>query len=90
RYPWLSEQDVNKEMTPGKISAMTTLGVPYPDGYDQFALKDYDTQAQQIADGLSQNGITVEKDKEIVALIGYLQRLGTDIKMERTARVETK
>ena len=77
-------------MTPGKISAMTTLGVPYPDGYDQFALKDYDTQAQQIADGLSQNGITVEKDKEIVALIGYLQRLGTDIKMERTARVETK
>lgn len=90
RYPWLSEQDVNKALTPGKISAMTTLGVPYPDGYDQFALKDYDTQAQQIADGLSQNGITVEKDKEIVALIGYLQRLGTDIKMERTARLETK
>ena len=43
-------------------------------------------QAQQIVDNLKSAGITVDKDKEIVALIAYLQRLGTDVKVDRTAR----
>jgi cytochrome c oxidase cbb3-type subunit I/II len=37
-------------------------------------------QAAKIADGLKKGGIDVEADREIVAMIAYLQRLGTDIK----------
>ncbi len=86
RYPWLFNQDVDLTVTPKKIAAMQTLGVPYPDGYDQVAVKDYQTQARQIKEGLGASGIQVDENKEIVALIAYLQRLGTDIKMDRTAR----
>jgi cytochrome c oxidase cbb3-type subunit I/II len=37
------------------------------------------SQAQQISAGLKTAGIDVAPDKEIIALIAYLQRLGTDI-----------
>ncbi len=79
-YPWLFEQNWDKEMTPNKIRAMQTLGVPYPEGYDAQALADAESQAQAISDGLANDGIKVIPDKEIVALIAYMQRLGTDIK----------
>ena len=58
---------------------MQSLGVPYADGYDKLANADLISQAQQIASGLKSSGIDVEPDKEIIALIAYLQRLGTDI-----------
>ena len=79
-YPWLFEQNWDKEMTPNKIRAMQTLGVPYPDGYDNQAVADAETQARAISDRLAADGLKVNPDKEIVALIAYLQRLGTDIK----------
>jgi cytochrome c oxidase cbb3-type subunit I/II len=37
-------------------------------------------QAETIALDLQKNGVPAEPDKEIIALIAYLQRLGTDIK----------
>jgi cytochrome c oxidase cbb3-type subunit I/II len=37
-------------------------------------------QADIIAADLQKQGIDVTSDKEIIALISYLQRLGTDIK----------
>jgi cytochrome c oxidase cbb3-type subunit I/II len=89
-YPWLSEQNTNKSLVPAKINAMRKLGVPYPEGYEQVALKDYDMQAQKIVESLRQSGIEVDKDKEIIALIAYLQRLGTDIKLERSATASIK
>ena len=36
-------------------------------------------QASKIAAGLHSNGIEVEDQREIIAMIAYLQRLGTDI-----------
>ena len=79
-YPWLYDQDWNKEITEVKIRAMQTLGVPYADGYDQQALADAETQAQEISDRLKQQDqIEMTKDAEIIALIAYLQRMGTDI-----------
>ncbi len=83
-YPWLTEQTVDIETTPAKIGAMQKLGVPYPPGYESVAVKDYHSQAQKIVESLGASGIQVDSDKEIVALIAYLQRLGTDIKMERS------
>ena len=58
---------------------MQKLGVPYPDGYDELAVDDLMKQANEITHGLKAEGIDVEPDSEIIALIAYLQRLGTDI-----------
>ena len=75
------ELDVSK--TAAKIEAMQTLGVPYEEGYAEKALDDLWAQAKEIADELNQDpDIIVTKDKEIIALIAYLQRLGVDIKTE--------
>jgi cytochrome c oxidase cbb3-type subunit I/II len=79
-YPWLFEQSLHTEDTGDKINAMRTLGVPYAEGYEAIANQDLKKQADQIAQNLKAAGIEVKPDKEIVALIAYLQRLGTDIK----------
>ncbi len=60
---------------------MRKLGVPYPDAYEFTALDDLKAQAKAISDNLKQTGAPVEADREIIALIAYLQRLGTDIKV---------
>jgi len=80
RYPWLITDDLNTKYTAKKIRVMMTLGVPYPEGYDEHAVEDLMTQAQQIADELKTAGIETPANKEIIALIAYLQRLGIDIK----------
>jgi len=78
-YPWLASKDMNYACTPKKIRAMQTLGVPYPDGYDEKAVDDLKKQAAEIAGSLRSAGHDVEDQKEIIALIAYMQRLGTDI-----------
>jgi cytochrome c oxidase cbb3-type subunit I/II len=79
-YPWLLEDDLDESTTESKINAMRTLGVPYPDGYEKIALQDLRKQADAISDNLKSEKIKVNRDKEVIALIAYLQRLGTDIK----------
>ncbi|MGB3467563.1 MAG: cytochrome-c oxidase, cbb3-type subunit I [Cyclobacteriaceae bacterium] len=80
-YPWLFTQNWDKESTPDKISAMMTLGVPYPEGFEEKAIAEAEEQAVKIATGLEKDDISVSPDAEIIALIAYLQRLGTDIKV---------
>ncbi|WP_036674568.1 cytochrome-c oxidase, cbb3-type subunit I [Pedobacter heparinus] len=79
-YEWLVTQSLDTSTTRSKINAMRTLGVPYEAGYENRANRDLDAQARAIADDLQKNNIKVKSDKEIIALIAYLQRLGTDIK----------
>ena len=81
-YPWLIANDLDTSTLAKKIRVMQQLGVPYPADYDQQARGDLDLQAQQIANNLKSQGIDTPPDKEIIALIAYLQRLGTDIKGE--------
>jgi len=81
-YPWLFEDELNTELTPRKIRAMQTLGVPYPEGYDQIAIEELTYQAESIAKNLEKDGLQVLPNSEILALIAYLQRLGTDIKVK--------
>lgn len=86
-YPWLIKDQLDISLTPAKIRAMTTLGVPYdeapyPANYDQVANEDLKKQAEEIAADLQQNGIDVKSDREIIALIAYLQRLGRDISVK--------
>lgn len=79
-YPWLLDRKIDTSMIPAKIRAMQKLGVPYPEGYDQQATADLMKQADVIAADLKKSKIETNSDAEIVALIAYLQRLGTDIK----------
>jgi len=59
---------------------MQKLGVPYPEGFDEVATEDALNQAGKIANNLKASDIEVLPNTEIIALIAYLQRLGTDIK----------
>ena len=88
-YPWLFEQEIDKDLTAGKINAMRTVGVPYAEGYENSANEDLDKQAKRIAENLQMEGIEVAKEAEIIALIAYLQRLGQDIKAQKTADTST-
>ena len=81
-YPWLFDDELDTAMTAPKIRAMITLGVPYAKGYDKIANKDLMTQATAIAARLKKDGAETMPNKEIVSLIAYLQRMGTDIKGE--------
>ncbi len=81
-FPWLITDKLDTTHTRDKITLMRKLGVPYPKGYEDQAVADLQQQAQKIADGLEQSKIVTDWDTEIVALIAYLQRLGTDIKVE--------
>ena len=80
-YPWLIEQELDTTTTIAKINAMRTLGVPYPLNYEKTANNDLDKQASAISDNLLKDNIKVKNDREIIALIAYMQRLGTDIKV---------
>lgn len=83
-YPWLAEDDLNTAHTAAKIKALRKLGTPYEAGYEQIAVDELQAQAKKVANNLKAKGIEQEglENKEIVALIAYLQRLGTDIKTE--------
>ena len=61
---------------------MRKLGVPYPAGYEAIANDELKKQANQIAANLKKEKINIASDKQIIALIAYLQRIGRDIKME--------
>jgi cytochrome c oxidase cbb3-type subunit I/II len=79
-YPWLLTHTLDTSSTATKINALRSIGVPYEEGYEKFANQDLEKQANQIADDLINNGIPADWDKEVIALIAYIQRLGTDIK----------
>ena len=81
-YDWLFTQELNTESTESKINGMRKLGVPYADGFEKSANDELMKQANEITQDLAKNDIRVESNKEIIALIAYLQRLGTDIKGE--------
>lgn len=92
KYPWLFSSEMDVMSIESKIKAMQTLGVPYEAGYEKVAKADVEAQAKTIADNLLQDddvqkmmkmdGLSKIENKEIIALIAYLQRLGTDIKKQ--------
>jgi cytochrome c oxidase cbb3-type subunit I/II len=93
-YPHLIEKELDTDYTTDKISAMRTLGVPYPEGYEDQALADLEAQAAEIAANIKkEKDIDVNPNAKVIALIAYLQRLGNDIKrgqMEAAAAAAPK
>jgi cytochrome c oxidase cbb3-type subunit I/II len=79
-YPWLYTAALDTSHVEGKIIALQRLGVPYPPGYEAEAVRELREQAERVSADLGAAGQSAEADREIIALIAYLQRLGTDIK----------
>ncbi|MFE7088785.1 cytochrome-c oxidase, cbb3-type subunit I [Sphingobacterium spiritivorum] len=84
-YPWLIDQKLDNSIIKEKMNAMRVLGVPYSDKDIENAHADIAKQAEAIAKDLAANQVKVGSDREIIAIIAYLQRLGTDIKAEPAA-----
>lgn len=87
RYPWLFDNDLNISTTASKIHAMRKMGVPYSSKLESTANDILKVQADQIAESLKKDKIEISSNKEIIALIAYLQRLGKDA---RTSGVSNK
>jgi cytochrome c oxidase cbb3-type subunit I/II len=83
-YPHLAEDQLDLRDIPAKIAALRKLGTPYPKGFEKEAIGDAKAQAQKIAKNLAEQGVKDAniEEKEMVAIIAYLQRLGTDIKVQ--------
>lgn len=83
-YPWLHSSAYNVASIVPKISAMRAIGVPYEKGMEEEVEALVKAQAEEIVARLAEQdeNIKTSADKEIIALIAYLQRLGTDIKVE--------
>ena len=82
-YPWLFEKSIDIASTKSKIHAMRKLGVPYPHHYEAIADQDLRKQADAIAANLKKEKINIKSDRQIIALIAYLQRVGKDIKADK-------
>ncbi|MEP5253926.1 MAG: cytochrome-c oxidase, cbb3-type subunit I [Winogradskyella arenosi] len=100
-YKWLVKNELDKTQTEAKMRGMVQLGVPYTEEDIANAQQQMTAQGTQIEKNLyadpdfeatyeadKQNGgpdFVEMRDREIVALIAYLQRLGTDIKVQDIA-----
>ncbi len=97
-YKWLTRNELDKSQTEAKMRTMVKLGVPYSDEEITNAQQSMTDQGTQIEKNLYNDPDFVEayendknssgtdfvemRNREIVALIAYLQRLGTDIKVK--------
>jgi len=79
-YAWMLRNRLDFAAIQGRVDAMAMLGVPYGAAIGHAPAMARD-QARALATSIaSQGGPQDLADKEIVALVAYLQRLGTDIR----------
>ncbi len=78
-YPWLFDKKIDYAILKKKMEVMVALGVPYTQEEVDNSVALAQEQARRITDGLMTSGVP-EKilDKEVIALISYMQRLGVD------------
>ena len=77
-YPWLLEDRYDVADLQASVSALQKVGVPYTDAEIAQVSESVAVQAKGIVDSLATGKIQAEPDREIIALIAYLQRLGRD------------
>lgn len=78
-YDWLTDNKTDFGVLPKKLAVMQSLGVPYTDEEIKNASNDAKIQAEKITQGLVPSGVSEKmRDKQMIALIAYLQRLGID------------
>jgi cytochrome c oxidase cbb3-type subunit I/II len=77
-YPWLLEATVDPADIQASVRALKKAGVPYSDADVDGVEASMQAQAQGIVTSLAGANLEATPDKEIVALIAYLQRLGRE------------
>jgi cytochrome c oxidase cbb3-type subunit I/II len=78
-YTWLFSSKIDFDSLPKKLSALQKVGVPYSEEEINNSIANAKEQAQVITDDLVKSNVPAAIiDKEIIALIAYLQRLGKD------------
>lgn len=78
-YEWLFRKKIDFKILSKKLSVMAALGVPYSETDIKQASSNAERQAQEITMELAKDGVNLNmENKEIMALIAYLQRLGVD------------
>jgi cytochrome c oxidase cbb3-type subunit I/II len=77
-YRWLLAQRYDTADVAASLAALRRVGLPYTDAELAAAPASMRAQSQGIVDRLAAGGITTSGDREIVAVIAYLQRLGRD------------
>ncbi|MGD1030459.1 MAG: cytochrome-c oxidase, cbb3-type subunit I [Opitutaceae bacterium] len=75
-FQWLLSNPLDEGSLPGKIAVQRQLGVPYPAWTDAEIAASVSAQARAIALDLRGAGAYVAPDREVIALIAYLQHLG--------------
>jgi cytochrome c oxidase cbb3-type subunit I/II len=75
-YPAMLKKDTDINALPSKLAVQRTLGVPYPNWTPEQINERVNDQAHAIAKDLRAAGAYVAPEKEIIALIAYLQSLG--------------
>jgi cytochrome c oxidase cbb3-type subunit I/II len=84
-YPWLQRDPIDWVAVARGVSAQTSLGVPYTPDEVRHAVDAARSQAREIARAIAQQGGPAGlENARVVALIAYLQRLGTDIRKAPT------
>ena len=78
RYPWLLDAPLDLSLTQRKMKAMKVLGVPYTPKEIADGTWNARVQAKEIVANLAEAKIEADPNTEIIALIAYLQRMGTD------------
>ena len=79
-YPWLFDATAEIAIAADKMRVLKRLGVPYTDAQIADAVTDYQQQAVDIEKALHVDGKTdAFYDREIIALVGYLLRLGNNL-----------
>jgi cytochrome c oxidase cbb3-type subunit I/II len=77
-YPWLLKQRLDSADVTASVRALRAAGVPYSEGEVAGAATAMRRQGDEIVSRLAPAGLHTEPDREIVAVIAYLQRLGRD------------
>jgi len=77
-YPWLHERSIDAADVAASVRALRAVGVPYTDADIAGVPQALAAQGQEIVVRLRSTGIETAPDREIVAVIAYLQRLGRD------------
>jgi cytochrome c oxidase cbb3-type subunit I/II len=80
-YPHLLRDDIPWNDIQDRVDAMAMLGVPYDARALARASQVAQSQAADLADKLAKAGGPANlQDKQVIALIAYMQRLGVDIR----------
>ena len=80
-FAWLLTNPLDESTLPSKIAVQRTLGVPYPNWTPGQIASQVEAQAKGIAQDLRTAGAYIAPDKEVIALIAYLQQLGQSEKL---------